>query len=221
MAVAGVLFDFDGVLADSLGAHLRAWSEAYQECFKKKLNPEIYRKITGHATSRIAGMLAAEAGERAEADKLMHRKNDWLRENSNAIPLFPGVKDVFSHLRSHSIPFAIASNAPVTFIEPILRENNLKVDVILGRESVPRPKPAPDIYLLAARMLGIHIADHEKTVVFEDSIHGLNAAVSAKMYPIGITSQAEHTELVKGGARETFPSVLAAWESKVLLSDRF
>lgn len=221
MAVAGVLFDFDGVVADSLGAHLRAWEEAYQECFKKKLNPEFYLKITGHATPRIAGILAAEAGERDKADMLAKRKEAWLRENNSAVPLFPGVKDVFQHLQSHRIPYAIASNAPISFIQHVLQGNHIEIATILGKESVPRPKPAPDIYLLAATKLGIPFSDHERTVVLEDSTHGLSAAVSAKMFPVGITSQNDSEELMRAGARITFPSVHHAWESQFLLSTDF
>lgn len=221
MAVAGVLFDFDGVVADSLSAHLHAWGEAYQECFKKKLNPEVYLKITGHATPRIAGILATEAGEREKADALAKRKEAWLRENRHAVPLFPGVKYVFQHLQSHHIPYAIASNAPIPFIQQVLHGHGLEVKTVLGRESVPRPKPAPDIYLLAATMLNIPISQHERTVVFEDSPHGLTAAVSAKMFPVGITSQNDSEILTRAGARVTFPSVYHAWESQFLLSNDF
>ena len=201
MNLTGVIFDFDGVIVDSMALHLRAWDIATQKIYGKQISsPE---RLAGRSTNAIADILSTENDKPSTAKQLAEAKREELRKAGSPAPLFPGVNETFAYLRSVGIPFGIASNAPHVFIEKTLSDFNLKVDVVIGVEDAARPKPFPDPFLLCAKLLGIHHEDHAKTVVFEDSRHGLGAAIKAGMIAIGVTTQHPAHELIESGASLT------------------
>ena len=198
MKLKAVIFDFDGVLVDSLALHLRAWDLASQKLYGKKIeNPE---RLAGRSTDAIAGILAQEHEQPASARDLAEVKREELRRTESPAPVFPGVFETFLFLREKKIPFGIASNAPRKFILDTLNDLNLTVDVVIGIEDAGRPKPFPDPFLLCAKRLGIHHENHKETAVFEDSRHGLGAAIKAGMIAIGVTTQHPAHEMIESGA---------------------
>jgi HAD superfamily hydrolase (TIGR01509 family) len=95
-----------------------------------------------------------------------------------------GIKELLVQLKNHAIPVGIASSSPKIFIEEVLKKFDL-VDYfmcIVSGEEVPRGKPAPDVYIEAAKQLGINV---EKCVVIEDSRNGVISAKNARMKCIG------------------------------------
>lgn len=91
-----------------------------------------------------------------------------------------GFLDVVGQIRELGLPMAIASSTPRARAEVLLERSGIgklfPKELILVRESVERPKPAPDIYLKAAELMGIHPSEQ---LVFEDSATGLQAARTA------------------------------------------
>jgi HAD superfamily hydrolase (TIGR01509 family) len=208
-----VLFDFDGVIVNSLPVHLAAWVSAAKDLFGLELkSPE---SLVGHSTTAIASSIAKELGNPGQARELMLLKHQKIISGELEVPLLPGIKTFFSVLRSHKIPFAIGSNAPRPFIEKVVGWHQLEVDIILGRDDVPRPKPHPDLYMKCAKLLGISIGDQRKTIIFEDSKHGLKAAKAAKMIPIGVATQHSQEALLKSHAAFTCDHLLDALENGV------
>jgi len=112
----------------------------------------------------------------------------------------PGVAATFAFLRAEKIPYGIASNAPGAFVRQTVTKLGLQVPVVLGCEDVVDPKPAPDLYLLCAKRLGISIVDHGSVLVFEDSTHGIDAGVQAGMTAIGVMTQHDAATLKGAGA---------------------
>ena len=201
MKPKGVIFDFDGVIVDSLALHLRAWDTASRRLFGTTVTePD---RLAGRSTNAIASILANENNKPSSADELANLKRDELNRGSGPVPIFPGVPEVFAKLRSENIPFGIASNAPRHFILQALTDLRLEADIIVGIEDAPRPKPFPDPFLLCAARLAIAIDDHAGITVYEDSRHGLGAAKKAGMIPIGVTSQHPAHELLESGAVKT------------------
>ena len=198
----GVLFDFDGVIVNSLPVHFAAWRRAVEEVFAIDPGPleELYQ---GHATPAFAGLLATKFGDRQAAGTLAAAKIRLLREGTATVPLMPNVLSTFASLSERQIPYAIASNAPREFVQATLKAKNIDIAVALGREDAERGKPHPDLYLLAAKKLGLTMHDHRETLVFEDSLHGIKAGVRAGMTAIGVTSQHSSEELRRGGAIAT------------------
>lgn len=210
MRVEAVIFDFDGVVVDSLSAHLSAWDAAAHVLFQQVIPEELRRTLPGRSTHAIAAMVAAHFGKPALSSVLADKKRAVLTEHKPEILLLPGAREVMEHLTKTKVPFGIASNAPRAFVHTTVATHQLKVPVALGVEDVARPKPAPDLFLSCANRLGIGHTRHSSVVVFEDSLHGLNAARDAGMYPVGLTTQHSPDELTGAGAKTTFANLLEA-----------
>lgn len=206
---AGIIFDFDGVVVDSLTVHLEAWKSAYVHLFKDPL--ENTEGLVGRSTLAIAELLTTRANQPHMKLELAELKRSILRESQTSILPIPGALESFEWLAQERIPFGIASNAPRAFIIQTLDQLNVRVDHIFGIDDVPRPKPEPDGFMLCARSIGISFLDHSRTIVFEDSVHGLKAAVTAGMHPIGVTTQNSDAELKAGGALKTCRDIAHAF----------
>lgn len=201
--VKGVIFDFDGVVVDSLSLHLKAWEQATQLVIGETLVDS--QQYIGHSTTTIAHLIAQRFQKPSLASELSRLKKKLL-SNSAAHPLMlPGTKECFTALTEHHIPFGIASNAPKAFIFSTLQALSLHVPIIVGVEDVLHPKPAPDVFILCAAKLGFTHEDYSELVVLEDSIHGLQAAIRAGMTTVGVTSQASGETLIAAGAHATCP----------------
>ncbi len=212
----GFIFDFDGVVVDSLGAHLRAWDAAVLALFNAPLtNPS---RLIGHSTVAIAVLLAEEYGAPARAPDLVRLKREFLENLDQPVCALPGAAELFHNLAAGSIPWGIASNANRAFIEQTLGILGLAVPTIVAVEDVKKPKPAPDVFLLCATRLGISPADHRRTIVFEDSAHGISAAVKAGMFAVGVTTQHPAKILLAAGASETCRNLAEALERNWLIA---
>ena len=122
----------------------------------------------------------------AALQELMDRKNRYYVELIQAITpqdVFPGVLELLDELRQSGIKIAIgsASKNARTVIEKLGIAD--RIDAIADGDSVQRPKPAPDIFLCAAKQLGLEPAH---CVVVEDATVGIAAAIAAGMWAIGI-----------------------------------
>lgn len=211
----GVIFDFDGVLVDSLALHIKAWQSAYYTLFGSPFQDEWSPEIIGHSTQWIASFLVKKAHAEGRKDDLILQKNQFLRQGHALAPLLPGALDLMARLRQHGIPYAVASNAPRAFIASTLTGHGLGDVTFFGREDYQQPKPSPEPFFKAARFLGIGVGDHEKIVVFEDSTHGLEAALAAGMVAFGVATQHPAEHLVAAGAhavcRDLADSLIARW----------
>jgi HAD superfamily hydrolase (TIGR01509 family) len=195
---SGVIFDFDGVVVDSLSVHLDAWRVSFKTLYGVEL--ENTDGLPGRSTAAIADILSTRAGQPESKETLASLKRDILRQTSAAINFLPGVQSAFMWLRGEKIPFGIASNAPRKFIETTLAELGESVSHIFGCDDVMRPKPEPDVFLKCAKALSLSVLQHEEIIVFEDSPHGLRAAVKAGMFPIGVLTQNSAEHMIQAGA---------------------
>lgn len=198
---AGVIFDFDGVVVDSLAVHLKAWQIAFKDLYGTDLTDTT--GLPGRSTMAIAEILSDRVGLPATKEKLADRKREALRHSSLSIELLPGVREAFGWLQESGIPFGIASNAPRAFIENTLERLSISVTHKFGVDDVTRPKPEPDVFLKCAKALGISVIHHQRVIVFEDSPHGVKAAVKAGMFPIGVLTQNTAQDMIIVGAKAT------------------
>jgi beta-phosphoglucomutase len=208
LATKGIIFDFDGVLVDSLSVHLMCWTQSYLEFYNEILTDT--NGLAGRSTKAISEILALRAKKPATAQELAELKRQKLRESSRSIVFLPGALDSINWLKSNQVPFGIASNAPKAFIEQTLSNLGLSVDYYFGIEDVAAGKPAPDVFLKCARAIGLSVLDHKATIVFEDSAHGISACVKAGMLPVGVLSQDNVQDLINAGAISTCANLLEA-----------
>ncbi len=200
-----VLFDFDGVVVDSTPLHLRGWEHAYLEMFQVTLEPEVLAELVGRSTSAIGRILAERSGFPMAKAELVRRKTIYIASHIDSIQPIKGIDVFLKDLRKKNIPYGIVSNAPREFILNTLKHLKLDFPFVLGLENYQRPKPDAEPYMKGAQKIGsIPFQDHRSIFVFEDSTHGLEAAIAAHMTPIGICSQHPPSILTAAGAIQCF-----------------
>ncbi|SDT11199.1 haloacid dehalogenase superfamily, subfamily IA, variant 3 with third motif having DD or ED/haloacid dehalogenase superfamily, subfamily IA, variant 1 with third motif having Dx(3-4)D or Dx(3-4)E [Paenibacillaceae bacterium GAS479] len=179
------LFDMDGVIIDSEPLHFDVDIETVAglgavidqhglEPYVGMTNPEMWKAL------REQFGFKPSVAEIIELQ--MNRKLAVL--GASAYEPIDGIRELIDTLKEQGIPMAVASSSPRVFIEAVLNKFGLleEFGCIVSGEEVPQGKPAPDVYLEAARQLG---AVPDTCVVLEDSRNGLRAAKAAGMRAIG------------------------------------
>jgi len=178
--VSAVIFDLDGVLADSEPS----WNQ-----IDAKLLAEYGVEYCGEYHQNVVGVsyrLAVEFYKKAfglsvPTEEMMRRRGEIATEFfANRVGLFPHVKEVLKEMRQMKLHLAVATSSVSASARPFLDRHQLTgfFEVIVTGEEVERGKPAPDIYLCAAEQLGI-LAD--ACLVVEDALPGVAAAKAASM----------------------------------------
>jgi len=207
-----VIFDFDGVVADTNGMHLLAWNLAFQTLTGQGI--ERIDRLTGRRTETIASILSGESNGRFQAADIRILKKNLILQGAITCKPIEGVVDFFSYLESQGIIWGIASNSSFEFVSSIIDRFSMKPHVIVSADEVPKPKPAPDVYWHCANRLGIDPADRSRIVFFEDSEHGLKAGISAGMRPMAIATDLPAKTLLGAGAELVFNNFTEAFLAK-------
>lgn len=188
---AGVIFDMDGVLADTREYHLRAFQEL-GALRGATMTAERFQTMFGLENSVFLPKMFGRPLDPADVRQMADWKEARYRQLiAGAVTLLPGVRELIAWLRRRKIPLAVASSAPRVNIEQILCSAGLESDfqAALAAEDVTRHKPFPDVFRAAAQRLGVEPA---RAWVFEDSHHGLEAARAAGIFAIAVaTTHAE------------------------------
>lgn len=185
---AAVIFDLDGVLVDSEVV----WNDARRELVLDsggRWRDDAQRAMMGMSSvewsSYMAHELAVPLSPREISESVVQRLERLYRER---VPLLPGARESVASLASRW-PLAIASSANRPVIDLVLKLTCLSryFKAAVSSEEVARGKPAPDVYLQAARRLSI---DSRACAAVEDSGNGLRAAAAAQMMVIAIPNKA-------------------------------
>ena len=177
----GVIFDFDGLLADSEPFHFKAYNEVFER-YGHSLNPEEYWVEFTSKGKGIAGEIERH-NLKIDVDPVDMRKQKFEISprlcQSGEIKLFPGAVELVERL-SQKLSTAIASGSWTKDIRSILSGQNAEnlFSIILGKESAPKEKPNPDIFLEAASQMKVA---PESCFVIEDALKGLTASKAAGM----------------------------------------
>jgi HAD superfamily hydrolase (TIGR01509 family) len=220
MSLEALIFDVDGTLADTEEAHRTAFNQAFEH-FRLGWNwdRDTYRELlkTTGGKERIAAFLAAQTlsgGERkrlAEMIPAVHAEKTRRYGSlvaDGAVPLRAGVARLIDEALAAGCRLAIASTTTAANIDALLgatlgRRGIDAFSVIACGDQVPAKKPAPDIYQLAIRHLGV---DPEQAVALEDSHNGLLAATGAGLWTV-ITPNFWTEAQDFGGAGMVLPSL--------------
>jgi HAD superfamily hydrolase (TIGR01509 family) len=187
-AADAVVFDLDGVLIDSE----ERWTAAREELTRERggtWTDEAPRAMMGMSSPEWSAYLRDELGVPMSAeeisDAVVERMEAGYREG---VPLLPGAVEAVRLLHGQW-PLGLASSANRRIIDLVLGEAGLDdaFAVTLSSEEVERGKPAPDVYLEAARRLDV---DPTRAVAIEDSSNGLRSAHAAGMAVIAVPNDA-------------------------------
>jgi HAD superfamily hydrolase (TIGR01509 family) len=190
------IFDMDGVLIVNMHFHELAFYE-----FGKRHNVEITRDfflhhITGSTNERIMPRIFGNLSEQDIQEFSAEKESIYRELYAPEMKATDGLFEFLDYLQEKQVKMAIASNAPMENIRFVMEA--LRLDhyfkVVLNGTMVPSPKPAPDMFLLGAELLG---AAPQNSVVFEDAIGGIKAANAAGMKAIGLITTHTAQELGK------------------------
>jgi HAD superfamily hydrolase (TIGR01509 family) len=199
------VFDMDGTLTDNMRFHGEAWERLARRLGSPTTRDRFEREWAGKKASEILPLLLGRPVPDIEVTRLSEEKEaDYRAAYGPLIAPVPGLHRFLGRLRKAGCRLALATAAPETNRAMILSGLGLvhAFEVVAGPEHAPRGKPAPDIFLVAAALLGI---PPSRCVAFEDATNGVRAAVAAGMTVIGIATGEPLSALISAGAGHAAP----------------
>jgi HAD superfamily hydrolase (TIGR01509 family) len=190
-----VIFDMDGVIADTQVVHATVESNLLREYGISLTPAEITRQYAGVNDNEFWPDVFTKAGKPAvDPRTLTARKWEIMYSiDSGTINPMPGSLELINELFAGHVPLAVASSSPKRFIELVVdtlavRE---KFSTLVSGDDVEHGKPAPDIFLLAAKQIGINATE---CVVIEDGLSGMVATKRAGMRCVGLLTHVSESE---------------------------
>jgi beta-phosphoglucomutase family hydrolase len=181
--ICAIIFDCDGTLADTMPWHYEAWSTILAR-YDLEMSEDRFYALGGWPTRRVAELLIAECGRSIDAERVSSEKESLFHEMLPRVRPIEPVVEVVRAWRGR-LPLAVATGAARPICEKILHQIGVPgwFDTIVSAEDVERHKPSPDIFLEAARRLGV---EPSRCRVYEDTDPGLEAARRAGMEYIDV-----------------------------------
>jgi beta-phosphoglucomutase family hydrolase len=186
---AGYIFDLDGTLVDTMPLHYRAWNRAMQQAgLKEELNEDLFYSLGGVPTRGVAKIFADHYGLQIDVEDVFHKKEALFLELKSEMKLIEAVVAFARKGAARGIPVSVASGGPRDIVRHTLELMHLHTlfPVVVTPEDVARGKPAPDMFLLAAKRMGVA---PERCLVFEDAEPGIRAAEAAGMKWVRVPSR--------------------------------
>jgi len=182
-----VIWDMDGVIADTAPYHFKAWQKIFQ---KRGVNftQDDFTHYFGQRNDTIIRNTLGGQISQSEVDAIANEKERTYRKfvKQNIKPL-PGAIKLIRSLGEHGFKIALASSAPIENIRLVtqgLGIENCFQAIVTGRDVI-EGKPSPQGFLLAAQKLGV---EPKNCVVIEDAIAGVTASKRAGMHCIAVTN---------------------------------
>ncbi|MDD5022908.1 MAG: HAD family phosphatase [Candidatus ainarchaeum sp.] len=196
--VKGILFDFDGVIADTEPLHYRTFNETLKELGIKIMEDE-WKKFEGTGSDHIMKTLFND-------NKIEHNTEEWIKKRrdrfwdhikNNEIPLKKGLLEFLNLLDNKGIKKAVCSGSRTDSIEYILEKNNIRkyFQAVCGIDQVKNRKPDPEVFLLGAKKIGVDISN---CIIIEDSIVGVQAARKTSAKCVFFSEKKEKESELKG-----------------------
>jgi beta-phosphoglucomutase len=187
--VNAVLFDLDGVLVSTDEYHYRSWVRIAKEEGFTFFDHAFNDKFRGIARMECVNILTNASGRSFSDEQkkdIAERKNGYFAESLalvTPLELLPGSLATLEELRRRKIKTAVASNSrnAVTIIAQVQIDHLL--DAIVDGYQIVHSKPNPEVFLLAAKKVGVPPSE---CLVIEDAVSGIEAATKAGMRSLGI-----------------------------------
>ncbi|MGW3649141.1 HAD family hydrolase [Streptomyces sp. NPDC000878] len=220
LGTTAVIFDLDGTLVDSEPNYYEASRRTLAAYGVTGFTWADQEKSVGISTRETVTLWRERYGLRAPVEELLAEKNRRYLELARAdTPVYPEMRKFVELLAGEGVPMAVASGSARRTIEATLAGTGLDayLRTVVSSDEVAHGKPAPDVFLEAARRLGVAPAD---CVVMEDAAPGAAAAHAAGMRCVAIPYLAAQADdpgfaaaelLVRGGQREFMARAAFEW----------
>ncbi|RHW53403.1 beta-phosphoglucomutase [Lactobacillus bombicola] len=215
----GVLFDLDGVIADTAVYHFQAWRKLIKDHFNRELPAALEKQTKGvsrnDSLTAILAYLDIKVSD-AAFQKMTDEKNKVFRELLASLTpqnILPGISDLIAQFKEHDVKLSLASaslNGPY-ILEKL--QLNSAFDAIADPSKVVAGKPAPDIFLAAASAINV---EPKECVGIEDSIAGIKAINSAGAFSVGVGNKSDLNQaklLFPNTSYLNYQQIVQAWQN--------
>ena len=180
-----IIFDMDGVIIDSEPQHARAALQVFEQN-GVHTDLDYCNSFIGSTTKHMAEVSIKKFHMNITVEELLEQNNRAKAElaaKEGYIPI-PGIQELLEELHRHNIQLAIASSSSNREIEHVVKSLGIQkyFDKLVSGTQTERPKPAPDIFQMTLKKLGI---SPKEALVIEDSQNGTEAAVAAGIAAVG------------------------------------
>lgn len=185
-ALEALLFDMDGLLVDTEPL----WYETEVEVMARLGAPwskEDQEQLLGGSMANTVAYLLARATRPAPAEQVARWMNDGMlkRAAEGRIMIQPGARELLAEVAASGVPYALVTSSEREFAAAVMTGTGFDFPVRVTGDDVARTKPAPDPYLLGAKLLG---ARPERCVALEDSPNGVASATAAGCRVVAVPS---------------------------------
>lgn len=184
----GYIFDCDGTLVDSMPLHFRAWTASFRHHEAPfEWSEERFYASAGVPDREIVAGLNDEYGCNLDGDSIHDYKAEWFVRHLQELTPVAAIETLVKQYHAAGEKISVATGSDISIVDPELEHVGLRsyFEIIVTPADVARGKPAPDMFLLAARKMGV---DPENCLVFEDGKAGIQAADAAGMDSVFVPS---------------------------------
>lgn len=194
--IKGVIFDMDGVLLDNVEYHLEAF-RLFGEEQGKSLTREDVQAVFGRKNWDMLEALLGRSLDREEAERLADRKEELYRQLISGKleeATVDGLQEFLGCLAEEGFPMAVATSGPIENVDMVFDGLGIRArfKAVVTGDEVRKGKPHPEAFLTAAAMLDVLPSE---CAVFEDSVSGIQAALSAGSKCVAVSTTHEEGEL--------------------------
>ena len=180
----GLIFDLDGTLLDSMPLHYEAWKGICRDQLHFDFSEDFFYAHAGVSSDQIFAEIRELTGLDFEPSAMAKAKEALYETKLNELKVIEPVLQIVRAFYG-KLPMAIGTGSPAEGSWKAVKMTGLDkyFDILVSKEHVPNPKPAPDTFLMCAQLMGVA---PEKCQVFEDGDPGLKAAETAGMFSTDI-----------------------------------
>jgi beta-phosphoglucomutase len=174
--IKAIIFDFDGVIADTMNDNFKAWEYAFLK-YNIKIEKNDYFILEGMGPKGIANhFLETKNLDKSITENIVFEKEEYYK-NNNSIKTYPEIFEIFEIIKSKNLQIGIVTGASKKRINQTLNIELLKnVSVLITSDDIINTKPDPEPYLTAIKYLNLQASD---CIVVENAILGIISAKSA------------------------------------------
>ena len=192
--IKAIIFDLDGVIADSMRLHFEAEKKTLLK-YGISATTEELAAYTGNKVTVKFSALMEKYGVKANPEDVLkvHMAESYEYIKANVAPV-AGIVKLINELHHEKLKLGVASGSPRVLVEYFIEKFNIKklFDAVVSADDVANAKPNPEIFLKAAQKLGCKPAE---CVVVEDAPYGIQAARAAGMKSVAIMTTHKKSEL--------------------------
>ena len=196
MTIKAILFDFDGVIANTLTYHVQAWQQVFDK-YEVEIIPEDVFLLEGRMAEDLCKRLAEKKGlslDHTTIKQITKQKRAIYNQITKAT-VYPPIKILLEYLKRISLKKALVTGSIIKNILPVAGKDFLEnFDVIVTSDQVTHTKPDPEPYLTAAEKLAVK---PDECLVIENAPSGITAAKQAGMFCIAVKTTIQNEQYLK------------------------